>query len=380
MSDVYLPSEAGTAVSAGDVLTSFTQQPAGTPGPAPSWSAAVPHVLIVDDEESLRELVKEVLVEDGYEVSTAGDGRTAMALLAKHPAQVVLTDLKLPDTTGLDVVEQVRRLDPRIQCIVMSGYGSIDLAVQAMKEGAADFLTKPFKPDVVSLTLKRVLEVQQLRQENAVLKGHALKTSGVQVRSFRLEDIDQVGLPAARGKRGNAGPAAESSDYEKGLAEGEKRAREKFGVQTERQHALLAQVVKQIEQASVGLLGKVEEQVAGLAFEIARKVIHQVAEERRELVLSHVQNAVGRIRDSAKAGGLVRVRVHPTDVPFLEAARDTIATNFDGPVSLAVESDASISPGGCRVETDTRLVDATLEAQLVRLGEALRRKDPRGGS
>lgn len=374
------PQGAGATVSSGDVLNSFVDKAPDGAGQGASWAGRVSHILVLDDEESLRDLLKEVLTDQGYRVSTAGDWRTASALLAKEPVDVVLTDLKLPDTTGLDVVEQVRRLDPRARCVVMSGYGSIDLAVQAMKEGAADFITKPFKPDVVVLTVQRVLEVAQLRQENAVLKGGTLRASGVRVTNFQLEDIEQAGKGSGRGVAGQAGKASEVSDYEKGLADGEKRAREKFGVQTERQHALLAQVVKQLEQASVGLLGKVEEQVAGLAFEIARKVIHQVAEERRELVLSQVQQAVGRIRESAKTGGMVRVRVHPTDLPFLEAARDTIAKNFDGPVSLAVESDAAISPGGCRVETDTRLVDATLEAQLVRLGEALRRREPRVSS
>jgi flagellar biosynthesis/type III secretory pathway protein FliH len=249
-----------------------------------------------------------------------------------------------------------------------------------MKGGAADFLSKPFKPDVAVMTVQRVLELARLRQENAVLKGGALRASGLQVSKYELEDINRAGRAMAPGGGRKGGKEPQASDYERGLADGEKRAREQFGLQAERQHALLAQVVKQIEQASVGLLGKVEEQVAGLAFEIARKVIQQVAEERRDLVLSQVQQAVSRVRDSARTGGVVRVRVHPTDLPFLEAARDTIATNFEGPVSLTVESDAGIGPGGCRVETETRLVDATLEAQLVRLGEALKRREPRGGA
>lgn len=379
MSRVH-PQGAGATVSPGDPLHSFVDKAPSDVGNEADWGGRIPHVLILDDEEALRDFLKEVLTGEGYRVSTAGDWRTGLALLSKDPPDLVLTDLKLPDTTGLDVLEQVRRIDRRARCIVMSGYGSIDLAVQAMKEGAVDFITKPFKPDVVVLTLRRVLELARLRQENAVLKGGTLRASGVRVSKFELQDIEQAGTGTQRARTGDDGQVPEVSEYERGLADGEKRTREKLAVQTERQHALLAQVVKQIEQASVGLLAKVEEQVAGLAFEIARKVIYQVAEERRELVLSHVQQAVARIRESAKAGGMVRVRVHPTDLPFLEAARDTIAKNFDRPVSLAVESDAAISPGGCRVETDTRLVDATLEAQLLRLGEALKRREPRVGA
>ncbi len=379
MSRVH-PQGTGAAVSSGDALHSFVDKATAPTGAEAEWGGRVPHLLILDDEDALRDLLKEVLTGEGYRVSTAPDWRTGRTLLSQDPADVVLTDLKLPDTTGLDVLEQVRRLDRRARCIVMSGYGSIDLAVQAMKEGAVDFISKPFKPDVVVLTVRRVLELARLRQENAVLKGGTLRASGVQVAKFELQDIEHVGKAASWKGPGHSGQDPYVSDYERGLADGEKRAREKMAVQTERQHALLGQVVKQIEQTSVGLLGKVEEQVAGLAFEIARKVIHQAAEERRELVMSQVQQAVGRIRESAKAGGMVRVRVHPADVPFLEAARDTIAKNFDGPVSLVVESDAAISPGGCRVETETRLVDATLEVQLLRLGEALKRKDPRVGT
>ncbi len=379
MSQVH-PGGVGLNVGSGDALKAFDDHAPKASEPGPGLADRPPHVLVLDDEEALREFVQEVLSEQGYRVSTAGDARTAMALVSKECVDIVLTDLNLPDTNGLEVVERVRQVDRRARCIVMSGYGSIDLAVQAMKEGAADFLVKPFKPDLVVLTVRRVLEAARLRQENAVLKGGSLRAAGVRIDKFELQSIETAGLAPKPKGTGSGGRGQNISEYERGFADGEKRAREKLHTQTERQHALLAQVVKQIEQASVGLLGKVEEQVAGLAFEIARKVIHQVAEERRELVLAQVQQAVTRIRESAKAGGMVRVRVHPTDLPFLEAARDTIAKNFEGPVSLQVEADTGITPGGCRVETETRLVDATLDAQLMRLGEALKRRDPRVGA
>jgi flagellar biosynthesis/type III secretory pathway protein FliH len=362
--------EAGQAAGAG----AHVAKDAGN-APADTLVAPPPHALVVEDDEAVRRLLVEVLQQEGCRVTAVADGASAARALGDSPIHLVLTDLKLPDTTGLDVLEQVRRHDPRIVTIVLSGYGSIDLAVQAMKEGAADFLAKPFTPETLSSTLRRILEAHRTTQERTVLKQETLKSGGIRLAAFQLEEMDQT--PSHGGTVKGMSAHAWSSDYRRGLADGEKRAREKQAVSMERQHALLAQVVKQIEQASVNLLGKVEEQVAGLAFEIARKVIHQVAEERRELVLTQVQQAVAKIRESAKAGGLVRVRVHPTDLPFLEAARDTIATHFEGPVSLTVEAEASISPGGCRIETETRLVDATLESQLVRLGEALRRKDPR---
>lgn len=343
--------------------------------PTDTLAAPPPHALVVEDDEGVRRLLVEVLQQEGWQATAVADGASAARALSDTLVQLVLTDLKLPDTTGLDVLEQVRRHDPRIITIVLSGYGSIDLAVQAMKEGAADFLTKPFKPESLASTLRQLLGSQRNTQEQTVLKQETLKSGGIRLAAFQLEEMEQTSSHGGTPSGMNAN--SWSPEYRRGLADGEKRTREKQAVSVERQHALLAQVVKQIEQASVNLLGKVEEQVAGLAFEIARKVIHQIAEERRELVLTQVQQAVSKIRDSAKTGGLVRVRVHQTDLPFLEAARDTIARNFEGPVSLTVEADASISPGGCRIETETRLVDATLEAQLVKLGEALRRKDPR---
>ena len=133
-------------------------------------SAARAHVLIVEDEPAVRGLLEEGLREEGFEVSVGGDGETALRVLRETPIQVLLTDLMLPNMDGLEVLRRAILESPETACIVMTGYGTIERAVCAMKAGAFDFVTKPIQIDAVSLVIRKALEVQRLRQENLLLK------------------------------------------------------------------------------------------------------------------------------------------------------------------------------------------------------------------
>lgn len=339
-------------------------------------TAAAPaaHILLVEDDAVLRTLLTELLARDGYEVTAVGDGRSALRALTGAPVHAMLTDLHLPDMDGLEVLKRAAQSHPRTVGLVMTGHGTVDLAVKAMKAGAVDFLTKPFQPDVVSLTLRRVLEVQRLRQENAILKHTVLKQAGIQVKVFEMEDMDGGRQASRSAGRPAVTQEMMQQEFERGLAEGERRACEREGARLAQQSALLGTVAQQVEQAYKALLAQVEEQAAALAFEIARRVVHECADEKRSVVLSQVAMAVARVRESVREQGLVRVRVHPDDLPAVEAARDAVAGAFDGPVTLVLEADPSISRGGCHVQTGTRFVDATLESQLARLAEPFRRR------
>jgi two-component system NtrC family response regulator len=127
-------------------------------------------ILVVDDEPAQRELVAGFLARRGFEVSQADGGRAALARFKQQPFDVVLTDQRMPDLSGLDVLEGVRALSPETAVIVMTAYGTIETAVGAIKAGAADYLTKPLNLDELLHRIHRVSERQRLLSENRELR------------------------------------------------------------------------------------------------------------------------------------------------------------------------------------------------------------------
>src|SRR5690606_17218306 len=111
----------------------------------------VRRVLVVDDEENLRLVLRTLLRRHGYEVETAKNGEEALALVDGFGPDVVLTDVRMPKMGGLDLLETLRAKGNDATVIVMSAYGNMDLAIEAMKAGAYDYVQKPFKPDEVVL-------------------------------------------------------------------------------------------------------------------------------------------------------------------------------------------------------------------------------------
>jgi len=127
-------------------------------------------VLIVDDEEQMRDLLTKVLDKNGYQVSAAGDGEQALAILEKEPVDLVVTDVRMPGVSGLEALKAIKELNPEIVVIIMTAFGSIDQAVQAVKEGAYDYINKPFKIDEMLLTIEKALEERRLRHEVSTLR------------------------------------------------------------------------------------------------------------------------------------------------------------------------------------------------------------------
>jgi DNA-binding NtrC family response regulator len=128
------------------------------------------HVLVVEDEAAIRDMIEEGLRDEGYEVTLVPDGESAVAVLRDTPVQVVLTDLMLPSMDGLEVLRRVQTESPETACIVMTGHGTVEQAVLAMKAGAMDFVTKPIQLSTVAVLIKKAMDVQRLRQENLLLK------------------------------------------------------------------------------------------------------------------------------------------------------------------------------------------------------------------
>jgi two-component system response regulator HydG len=132
--------------------------------------AAAPTVLVVDDEEATRRLCADVAAGAGMNVHAAGSAEEALELLEQYPVDIVLTDLKLPQTSGLELLKRVRAIHPQIAVLVLTQYGSIDSAVEATKLGAADYVTKPFRIEELKARLERVARGLELDQENRLLR------------------------------------------------------------------------------------------------------------------------------------------------------------------------------------------------------------------
>ncbi len=127
-------------------------------------------LLVVDDERSIREVLAQVLGYEGYDVATAASGGEALTLYRQRPFDLVLLDVKMQGIDGLDTLTQVRLQDPDARVVMISGHGTIATAVQAVKEGAFDFLEKPLDSDRLLVTVQRALEHRQLVGENARLR------------------------------------------------------------------------------------------------------------------------------------------------------------------------------------------------------------------
>ena len=137
-------------------------------------------LLIVEDKESLAQMLRETVESEGYEAELAANGRDAMRRLAEGRRYVaVLTDLRMPGADGVAVLRQARESDPDCPVIVMTAFGTIENAVEAMKLGAYDFIQKPLDVDHLMLLLRRCREHRELRHENLLLKEEFQKTYGL---------------------------------------------------------------------------------------------------------------------------------------------------------------------------------------------------------
>ena len=142
-------------------------------------------ILVIEDKESMRAMLKQTLEGEGYEVIAAQDGAEGIKKLADERIGLVLTDLKLPKKDGFDVLKAVKQESPLLPVIVMTAFGTIETAVRAVKEGAYDFLTKPFDTEHLLVLIKRALDNSRVAAENILLKA---------------EFADRLGFPKIIGK------------------------------------------------------------------------------------------------------------------------------------------------------------------------------------
>ncbi len=149
-----------------------------------------PVILVIDDEESMRDSCSLILTKGGFQAETAENGTIGLEKIKEVKPDLVLVDLKMPGISGMEVLEKTREIDPNIISVVITGYATVDSAVEAMKRGAYDFLPKPFTPEELRLIIRRglerrklIIETETLRREKKLMEENFITMVSHQLRS-----------------------------------------------------------------------------------------------------------------------------------------------------------------------------------------------------
>jgi len=127
-------------------------------------------ILVIDDEDTQREILTGFLKKLGYKVEKASSGKEGLSIIANKAVDLVLTDFKMADIDGIEVLESIKKLNPEIGVIIITAFGTIEKSVEAMRKGAEDYLIKPINLDELELIIKKALERKSLISENVQLK------------------------------------------------------------------------------------------------------------------------------------------------------------------------------------------------------------------
>lgn len=215
-------------------------------------------VLIVDDKEMMRDSVGATLERAGMRVVTAGDAPAALQMIAASRPDAVVTDMRMPGMTGIELLEQVRQIDDELPVILMTAFGTIETAVKAMKMGAFDYLTKPFEGDELIIAVKRAIEHRRLTRENAVLRV----TAGA----------DAPSLGVGRARAVNLAPGANNSSHDGGAGES-KRGLERL-VGSSRAMEQLREQIRAVAGSHGTVLVTGE---SGVGKEVVARAIHETS-------------------------------------------------------------------------------------------------------
>ncbi len=152
-------------------------------------------ILVIEDKESMAKMLKNSLESEGYKVITVGDGKEGLRQIKESRIDLVITDLKIPGKDGIEILKAAKEENQLIPVIVMTAFGSVETAVTAMKEGAFDFITKPFDVDHLLVLIKRALETQRLLTENLLLREEFASKLGfprIIGKSIKIADVAQI--------------------------------------------------------------------------------------------------------------------------------------------------------------------------------------------
>lgn len=152
-------------------------------------------ILIVDDEKDIRELVSDILMDEGFIMRKASNSDETFAEINKRAPDLIILDIWLKESKldGIDILKTVRRDNPDIPVVIISGHGNIEIAVAAVKQGAYDFIEKPFNIDQLMVVITRAMETSRLRRENAQLKVRDATSSVMIGASATFRNLVKIG-------------------------------------------------------------------------------------------------------------------------------------------------------------------------------------------
>ncbi|MBK7972875.1 MAG: response regulator [Deltaproteobacteria bacterium] len=204
------------------------------------------HILIVDDEDAIQRTVRGVLEDEGYRTSSVGDGNEAIGAIRQNKPDVVLLDIWLPGLDGIQLLCDIKKSNPDLEIIMISGHANVHTAVQAVKLGAFDFIEKPLSREHLLMTLARALEHRRLVRENRELRNRIMEAGNTPAPVFRTAlpgvPADTGGpavLPAARPQRAaSADPQAQHGGVWAGAPLGDQGRTDPHPVAPRQRHPL----------------------------------------------------------------------------------------------------------------------------------------------
>ncbi len=161
------------------------------------------NILIIDDEAAQRDVLTGYLKKKGYIIFSASSGKEGIEITKNNPVDIILSDFKMPDLNGIEVLEQVKRINPEISFVIVTAYGTVENAVKAMRLGAFDYISKPVDLDELDLMIERIVEHKNLKSENQLLKSQLQekhKISSIVSQSQKMEEVINVAARVADSK------------------------------------------------------------------------------------------------------------------------------------------------------------------------------------
>jgi len=161
------------------------------------------NILVIDDEAAQRDVLTGYLKKKGYKIFSASSGKEGIELVGRNPVDIILSDFKMPGLSGIDVLEQVKKINPEINFVIVTAYGTVENAVKAMRLGAFDYISKPVDLDELDLMIGRIIEYKNLKSENQLLKTQLqekYKISSIVSHSQKMEEVINVAVRVAESK------------------------------------------------------------------------------------------------------------------------------------------------------------------------------------